>query len=141
MGTLSGRQIKDTIEGFEKYYYTYADTLDLTYDIVGDGLNDELYQLKKLVEQKGLSKVVNLPGYIHQSCLENYYHKCNVGVSYIPINDIFPSVSNGRIMRKGNKYIIHPGLKDTCILVITVFIDEDIGRIVVGEMELSVKDK
>lgn len=86
VGTFEERRIEDTIEGFAKFHAEYKDSVDISYDIVGDGFNDELHELRNLVEQKGLSDVIRLPGYIHQSELKDYYQRCNVGVSYIPIN-------------------------------------------------------
>lgn len=89
VGTFSGRHIEDTVKGFAKFYLEYKDSVEVTYDIVGDGHNGELDELRQLVRQRGVSSVVRLPGYIHQSKLKNYYQKCNVGVSYVPINDIY----------------------------------------------------
>ena len=89
VGTFDGRRIEDTIVGFTKFYKEFKNSIEITYDIVGEGRNNELALFKRLVKQNGLSEVVQLPGYIHQSKLKAYYQKCNVGISYVPINDIY----------------------------------------------------
>ena len=89
VGTFDRRRIEDTIEGFALFYAEYKDSIDISYDIVGDGYHGELEQLRQLVHQKGLDRVIRLPGYIHLGELTEYYDQCNVGVSYVPINDIY----------------------------------------------------
>nr|WP_319392937.1 glycosyltransferase [uncultured Desulfobacter sp.] len=89
VGTFDGRRIEDTVKGFSKFYREFKNSIDITYDIIGDGHNDELDFLKRLVEQNEVASVVRLPGYIHQSKLKRYYQECNVGISYVPINDIY----------------------------------------------------
>jgi len=89
VGTFNGRRIEDTVEGFARFYAEFKDKIKITYDIIGDGDHGELNELRRLVEKKGLSDVINLPGYIHQNLLIDYYRRCNLGVSYIPINEIY----------------------------------------------------
>lgn len=89
VGTFNGRRIEYTVEGFARFYAESKDTIDITYDIVGDGQPGEMKRLTGLVERKGLVDVIRLPGYIHHSKLKKYYQRCNVGVSYVPINDIY----------------------------------------------------
>ncbi len=89
VGTLNGRRIEDTIEGYARFYEEFGGFVDTIYYIIGDGHNGELEKLRTLVKQKGLDQVIHLLGYIHQSKLEKYFHQCNVGISYIPINDIY----------------------------------------------------
>jgi glycosyltransferase involved in cell wall biosynthesis len=89
VGTFNGRQIDDTIRGFARFYHEYKDSIKITYEIIGDGFNNELKQFRKLVDDLGIGDSVSLPGYIHQSQLFNYYNRCNIGVSYIPINNIY----------------------------------------------------
>ncbi|WDP90544.1 MAG: glycosyltransferase [Desulfobacter sp.] len=89
VGTFDGRQIEDTIQGFSKFFKKYGGSIEMTYDIVGDGHNGELENLKQLVNKKGLNGIVRLPGYIHQNRLSSYFNRCNVGVSYIPITEMY----------------------------------------------------
>lgn len=89
VGTLSGRRIEDTILGFHRFYSDVARTSDVSYEIIGDGDNGELDRLRALVKELGLDRVVSLPGYIHRRELAPHYEKCNIGVSYVPINDVY----------------------------------------------------
>lgn len=89
VGTFSHRRIEDTIKGLKEFHSEYGGSIDLTYDIIGDGYNDELEYLRNLVAELGMEHMISLPGYIYQSDLKDYYERCNVGVSYIPINDIY----------------------------------------------------
>lgn len=41
------------------------------------------------VKDHGLEDVVSLPGFVPHRELARYYEKCNVGVSYVPINRIY----------------------------------------------------
>jgi len=89
VGTLSGRRIEDTIMGFHRFYLEAGRTADMTYEIIGDGHRGELDQLRALVKELGLDRVVSLPGYIHHRELASHYERCNAGVSYVPIDDIY----------------------------------------------------
>lgn len=89
VGTLNGRRIEDTIDGFEMFYKEFSDKIQTSYTIIGDGRNDELQMLRNLVREKGLVDVVRLPGFIHRSKLRQYFERCEVGISYVPINEIY----------------------------------------------------
>jgi glycosyltransferase involved in cell wall biosynthesis len=89
VGTLSGRRLDDTIRGFHRFYVGAGRPADVTYDILGDGYNGETEQLRGLVKELGLDHVVSLPGFVHHRELEPYFEKCNIGVSYVPRNEIY----------------------------------------------------
>jgi glycosyltransferase involved in cell wall biosynthesis len=89
VGTLSGRRLDDTIRGFHRFYAATGRPTDVTYDILGDGYNGEVEQLRALVKELGLDHVVSLPGFVHHRELGPYFEKCNIGVSYVPRNEIY----------------------------------------------------
>lgn len=89
VGTFDGRRLEDTLAGFEHFLRDGGRQVDLTYTIVGDGGNGTLEHLRHLVRQKGLDGLVRLPGYVHKTQLQDTFDRCNVGVSYVPINDIY----------------------------------------------------
>lgn len=89
VGTLDGRRIEDTVVGFERFLRDYGAAIAMTYTIVGDGHNGELDGLRRMVQLKGLDDVVRLPGYVHRTRLESTFERCNVGVSYVPICDMY----------------------------------------------------
>jgi glycosyltransferase involved in cell wall biosynthesis len=89
VGTLQDRRIEDTVRAFHRLYRTGDGRVVMTYDVVGDGPNGERDRLHAWVKDHGLDQVVSLPGFVHHRDLAQYYEKCNVGVSYIPINRIY----------------------------------------------------
>jgi glycosyltransferase involved in cell wall biosynthesis len=89
VGTFYGRRIDDTVKAFHRFYLESRHTMEMTYDVIGDGPNGERARLRAWVKDHGLDHVVSLPGFIHHRELAHYYEKCNVGVSYIPINRIY----------------------------------------------------
>jgi len=89
VGTLDGRCIEDTVVGFDRFLQDYGALIPLTYTIVGDSHNGQLETLRRMVCQKGLDRVVRLPGYVHKTRLQDEFDRCNVGVSYVPMNDIY----------------------------------------------------
>ncbi|GAA5582778.1 glycosyltransferase family 4 protein [Porphyromonas gingivalis] len=88
VGTLSGRDIDKTILGLHDFLQLYPDRF-VTYDIVGDGFNGELFQLKELVERLGLPNTVRLHGYMPHSKLRPLFDQCNVGIAFVPIREYY----------------------------------------------------
>jgi glycosyltransferase involved in cell wall biosynthesis len=89
VGTFHGRRIEDTLAAFHRLYLTAGQAVEMTYDVVGDGFHGELDRLRTWVRERGLDHVVSLPGFVPHRELARYYEKCNVGVSYVPINRIY----------------------------------------------------
>lgn len=89
VGTLDGRRIEDTVLGFERFLQDYGGKIALTYTVVGYSHNGELEKLRQMVRVKGLDDVVHLPGFVHRTHLQEVFGRCNVGVSYVPISDIY----------------------------------------------------
>ena len=61
----------------------------VTYDIVGDGRYGEADQLKSMLSAMELDSIVKLHGYIQHCGLKEFYEKCNVGVSFVPMIECF----------------------------------------------------
>jgi glycosyltransferase involved in cell wall biosynthesis len=89
VGTLSGRQIEKTILGFAEFHRRHKGEIEMSYTIAGDGYRGELDQLKHLADELGLGEVVKCLGFVNHADLAPYWRDCNVGVSFIPINDIY----------------------------------------------------
>lgn len=89
VGTLSGRQIEKTIQGFAKFYSRHKGQIPMSYTIVGDGYRGELTKLKQMVRELNLESVVKLRGFVHHTKLGELWDVCNVGISFIPINEIY----------------------------------------------------
>jgi glycosyltransferase involved in cell wall biosynthesis len=89
VGTFSGRRLEDTLTGFYRFYRETGHAVRMTYDVIGDGPNGERDRLRTWVTKHGLAHVISLPGFIHHRELTRYYEKCNIGVSYVPINRLY----------------------------------------------------
>jgi len=88
VGALNDRRIEDTVLGFERFLQDYGARIALTYTIVG-GHNGQLERLRRMVHLRGLDDVISLPGYVHKTRLQDTFDRCNVGISYVPICDIY----------------------------------------------------
>ena len=89
VGTFNGRQLERTILGFERFHREFGRNVPLTYTIVGDGLRHERETLSSVISQLKLEGIVKLPGFVHHDHLKPYWERCNVGVSFVPVNDIY----------------------------------------------------
>lgn len=88
VGTLYNRDIHKTIEGLSIVLKKYV-SLDIHYDIIGNSPGNELDELKRLVEKLNLGKYITLHGYIQHSQLVDFFDRCNVGVSFVPMTEYY----------------------------------------------------
>lgn len=88
VGTFSGRNIEDTIEGVALFHNKYPNA-DIFYDIIGFGFHGEEYTYKNLVNNLSLNSIIKFHGKIPHSELKPFLDKDNIGVSYIPITDYY----------------------------------------------------
>ncbi|MCC8200117.1 MAG: glycosyltransferase [Tannerellaceae bacterium] len=86
VGTLSGRNILETLKGVQLFIQAYPE-ITLTYDIVGEG--DEKEKLISYIETNNLKNVVFLRGFIHHKDLSSVFERCNIGISYVPITNYY----------------------------------------------------
>lgn len=89
VGTLSGRNIAETIKGFSLFRSRHSEIEDITYDIVGDGYESELNDLRQLVRQLQLCDKITLHGRIPYNELQPFFDKSNIGISYVPITEYY----------------------------------------------------
>ena len=88
VGTLLNRDIDKTILGLKLFIDANQDK-KISYDIIGDGPNNELLELKKLVRILHLQQYVIFHGRIPYEKLNIFFNHCNVGVSFVPITDYY----------------------------------------------------
>lgn len=91
LGTLTKRNIHQTVEGFARFYRQYGGEVDMSYDIVGFGLTEDVCQLTSIINNLQLQKVIVFHGRKHHKELNQFLDKCNIGVSYVPITPMFDS--------------------------------------------------
>ena len=87
VGTLNGRNILETLKGYRLFYQQYSETINLSYDIVGDG--EEKDAIQEYIAKYNLEHIVRYHGYIHHSKLNSLFDQCNVGVAYVPLTTYF----------------------------------------------------
>ncbi len=90
IGTLSQRDIDQTVHGLSKFVQAYnEEDIEITYDIFGDGLDADVTALQDAIVETKLSDIVHYHGRKEHHEIVDYFEKCNVGVSYIPMQDYF----------------------------------------------------
>lgn len=89
VGTFNNRRIYETVEGFAKFYHEYKNVTNMSYTIIGDGKAEEKDKILRSIEQNNLKEIVKYKGYVNHDKLKKYFDSCNIGVSYIPINEIY----------------------------------------------------
>lgn len=87
VGTLTGRNILQTVQGFHQFIKQNNFALCPTYDIIGEG--EEFNDIKHYITINKLFDFVKLHGFIPYDKLSTIIDKCNIGVSYVPITDGF----------------------------------------------------
>lgn len=86
VGTLTHRDIIKTVKGI-KLYLEQSDEIDISYDIIGDG--DEFEAISDYVKSNNLSQFVSLHGRIAYNELKPYFERCNIGISFIPLEECY----------------------------------------------------
>ncbi len=90
IGTLTRRDIDKTVYGFSKFVQTHQDhEIEISYDIFGDGLEQDVLALKEAIIDSGMENFVSYHGRKEHHEITEYFDYCNVGVSYIPMQEYF----------------------------------------------------
>lgn len=89
IGTLTNRNIDKTVRGFHLALNSLPKDVDIHYDIIGDGKNRELEQLTDSVHTLGLDSFISIHGYIRHDLANEYFKKCNIGISFVPMTPYF----------------------------------------------------
>lgn len=87
VGTLTGRNILQTVQGLHMFLQLNITIPMPTYDIIGIG--DDFDEIRKYIQINALQDIVRLHGFIPYSQLSSFMDTCNIGVSYVPITDGF----------------------------------------------------
>jgi len=91
VGTLNGRNISDTIIGFQQYLNTVEDIFyqNSSYDIVGFGTKQEEANVLKTISKCGLVGKVVFHGRLNHSECGVMLSKANLGVCYYPLSSFY----------------------------------------------------
>ena len=85
VGTLTSRNIYQTVEGISKFVKNNAKNIGIRYHIVGGGKPADVKKLKDTISHYNLQEIVHYEGEIYGESLKRFFMNCNIGVSYIPI--------------------------------------------------------
>lgn len=87
VGTFSNRNLDQALVGFKQFVDAYGKS-EITFDIVGSGTPREEQEIENYIQSNELTNVT-LHGYMHHDKLSQLFDKCNIGLSYIPINSYY----------------------------------------------------
>lgn len=93
VGTLSNRNILESVKGFHEYIKLHSanETITITpsFTIVGDGPSGELKEIRDYIKNNNLENYIFTKGYVPQRELGPIFDQANIGVSYVPIRSYF----------------------------------------------------
>ena len=90
VGIFSFRDIEKTIVAINELFLEKPELKNtLEYYIIGYGYYNEEKYYQEIINDLKLTKQVHLIGKLAHERLPEYFDKCNVGVSFIPINEYF----------------------------------------------------
>lgn len=85
VGSLSSRNIHQTIEGLSLFIRQNTENYQVRYYIVGGGKIDEVAELKKTIHNLEMEGTVQYEGPVFGERIKEYFQKCNIGICYIPL--------------------------------------------------------
>jgi hypothetical protein len=98
LGTLTNRNIHETIEGLGIYLKNHRVNCQITYDIIGSGKVECEERIRSAISLYDLDNVVKLHGYLGDEQIVDFFDNCNVGVAYIPITDYYTNVVASKLI-------------------------------------------
>ena len=121
VGIFDGRNIKDTINAYARFYNQYGNNIRTKYTIIGYAIDKE--EEKSIIN--AISENMNAPiyyvGRVPNMKLKAYFNEANIGISYIPITpwyDVQPPTKTYEYLVNGlfciatdtseNRHIITP---------------------------------
>lgn len=85
VGTISSRNIDQTVIGLSQYLNGSDVEKEIEYFIIGGGKESDVLKLNSTIINSGLEKIIHYIGPVYGENLNHYFGICNIGVSYIPI--------------------------------------------------------
>jgi len=85
IGTLTSRNIPETIEGLSRFINNCGRNIEINYYIVGGGNQADVKKLTDTIKHFRLEEIVHYKGPVYGEDLKWFFKNCNVGVSYIPM--------------------------------------------------------
>ena len=91
VGTLSMRNIEQTIEGVYLFIKKQPADFCVQYDIIGNGTDKEIKIIHDYINNYKLGNIVKFHGPIKYPDIRPYFDVCNIGISYIPVKGYYNS--------------------------------------------------
>jgi glycosyltransferase involved in cell wall biosynthesis len=85
IGVLSNRRITDTVTGIQQFLSKNDFKINLSYEIIGYGSENEEKELIELIGEYNLENRIKFHGRIFGDRLDYFFAKCNIGVAYVPM--------------------------------------------------------
>lgn len=89
IGTLTNRNITQTVEGFADFYKKNYNQLPISYDIIGFGSELAEKELLNTIQKTGMINIVHFHGRKNYTELQPFWDRCNCGVAYVPQTPFF----------------------------------------------------
>jgi len=89
IGTLDNRNIEKTIKGLSLFIEREQEINYIKYHIFGDGSRDSINKLNNSITTNNLQANVIYHGYKKHSEIKEYFDRCNIGVSFIPMTPYY----------------------------------------------------
>ncbi len=89
VGTFDYRELYKAIEGFALFIRSNPINEAVSFDIIGKGSEAEERKIKNVINKHQLQNFVFLHGYLTHKEASEYFEKCNIGVSFIPMIPCF----------------------------------------------------
>ncbi len=102
IGTLSGRNIHQTIYGLREFINTNPESQVESYDIIGTGQEKYIQLIEKAIRETGLSEIVKYHGYLSDEDIVQYFDTANLGIAYVPITEYFTNCA----VTKTSEYLL-----------------------------------
>lgn len=89
VGSLDGRRIYETVEGFSSFLKMLPNNDKAYYTIIGFGSQNDESLIRSLIEKNNLASHVFFEGLKNYSELAPYFENANVGVAYVPVTEYY----------------------------------------------------
>ena len=89
VGTFYERNIQITVKGFAKFNKEYCNLLNMCYDLIGFGSQEEIDLIKETIQESGLIDNIIFHGSVRYPELEEYFKASNIGISFIPMTKYY----------------------------------------------------
>lgn len=122
VGTLLGRDIHKTVEGFDRVKSEVGADVEITYDIAGDGPEDDKARLLAAIERSEHKKAIRYHGRVPHAEILPLFERANVGVAFVPLRPWYQCQPVTKVFEyllagmpviatatRENARVIHPG--------------------------------